>query len=91
MVNAVILMNVERSRLNEIAETLADVEGISEVYSVAGKYDLVAIARVKENEDLAGLVTKELVDFKGITKTETLIAFRAISRHDLEAMFSVGF
>lgn len=91
MVNAIILMNVERARIAEIAEQMAEVSGISEVYSVAGKYDLVAIVRVKENEDLADLVTSELIKFDAITKTETLIAFRAISRHDLDRMFAIGF
>lgn len=91
MVSSIILLNVERNSINEVADKLADLEGISEVYSVAGKYDLVAIVRVKTNQDLADLVTNEMIKFKAITKTETLIAFRAISRHDLEAMFSVGF
>lgn len=91
MVNAVILMNVERSSINEVADKLAEVDGISEVYSVAGKYDLIAIVRVKANEDLANLVTDHLIKFDAITQTETLIAFRVVSRHDLESMFSVGF
>ncbi len=87
MVTAFVLLNVERGRINAVAETLGDVPGIAEVYSVAGRYDLVAVLRVKTNEALADLVTKSIRDVAGITQTETLIAFRAYSRHDLEAMF----
>lgn len=91
MVNSIILINAERTKINDVADKLASMEGISEVYSVAGKYDLVAMVRVKTNDNLAELVTNELSKIDFITKTETLIAFRAISRHDLEAMFSFGF
>lgn len=91
MVSAIILLNVERHKINFVAENMAEIDGVSEVYSVAGKYDLVAVIRVKTNDDLADLVTNKLVTFDSITKTETLISFRAISRHDLEAMFSIGF
>ena len=91
MVNAIILLEIERNRINTVAEQMADLEGISEVYSVAGKYDLVAIVRVKNNDQLADLVTNQLSRIESIVKTETLIAFRVISRHDLEAMFGVGF
>ncbi len=87
MVTAFVLLNVERGRINAVAETLGDVPGIAEVYSVAGRYDLVAVLRVKTNEALADLVTKSIRDVAGITQTETLIAFRAYSRHDLEAIF----
>ncbi len=91
MVTAIILMNIERGRVREVAERLADLPGISEVYSVAGRYDLVATARVRNPEELADLVTSELLKVPGIGHTETLIAFRAYSRHDLEAAFSLGF
>jgi DNA-binding Lrp family transcriptional regulator len=90
MVNALILMNVKRDRIKEIAESLAGVDGISEVYSVAGRYDLVAVIRVHTNEELAELVTETIRSFEPITHTETLIAFRTYSRHDLEQMFSIG-
>lgn len=90
MVNALILMNVKRDRIKEIAEALAGVEGISEVYSVAGRYDLAAVIRVRTNEALAELVTETIRSFEPITHTETLIAFRTYSRHDLEQMFSLG-
>ena len=90
MVSAVILLNVERNQINEIAQKLADVPGISEVYSVSGGYDLVAIVRVKTNEELADLVTAKLLKVAGIRDTQTLISFRAYSRFDLEAAFSLG-
>jgi DNA-binding Lrp family transcriptional regulator len=90
MVTAIILINAERSKINKVAEQLAAMDGISEVYSVGGKYDLVAIARVTSNEDLADLVTEKMVSIDSILKSETMLAFKAFSRHDLEAMFSVG-
>ena len=90
MVSAVVLLNAERGRINEVAETLAEMAGVSEVYSVGGRYDLVAVIRVKENDDLAELVTNNMLKVEGIADSETLIAFRVFSRHDLESMFSVG-
>ncbi len=90
MVTSIILINAERNKINEIAEQLQELEGISEVYSVSGNFDLVAIIRVRTNEDLADLVTKKMLTISGITKTETMLAFQAFSRHDLDAMFAVG-
>jgi DNA-binding Lrp family transcriptional regulator len=90
MVTAIVLLNVARARVVEVAEKLAAMEGISEVYSVAGRFDLVAIARVKTNEDLADIVTTRMHRIDGIESTETLIAFRAYSRLDLEGVFSIG-
>jgi DNA-binding Lrp family transcriptional regulator len=89
MVTAIILINVERHKVNEIAEQLASMREISEVYSVSGHYDLIAIARVETNDSLAELVTNHLLKIDGIEKTETVLAFKAYSRHDLEAMFTV--
>jgi DNA-binding Lrp family transcriptional regulator len=90
MVTSIILMSVERSKINEVAELLEGMPGISEVYSVSGNYDLVAIVRVATNEELAQLVTQKMHAIKEIQKTETMLAFKAYSKHDLEAMFSVG-
>jgi DNA-binding Lrp family transcriptional regulator len=90
MVTSIILLNVERTKINEVAEILAGMKGISEVYSVSGNYDLVAIVRVHSNEELADLVTQHLLKINSILKTETMLAFQAFSRHDLEAMFSIG-
>ena len=90
MVTSIILLNVERSKINEAAEKLAEMEGISEAYSVSGRYDIIAIARVKSNDDLADLVTNKLIKIESIIKTETMLSFRAYSRHDLESMFGIG-
>ncbi len=90
MVTAIVLMNVERQKVNDVAQALANLPGISEVYSVGGRYDLVAIIRVPSNEAMADMVTHELVKVDGIVNTETLLAFKAHSRHDLERMFSIG-
>ena len=90
MVTSIILMNVERALVNDVAEQLADRSEISDVYSVSGSYDLVAIVRVPRNDDLAKLVTDDLTQVDGITHTETMLAFRAYSRHDLEEMFAIG-
>jgi DNA-binding Lrp family transcriptional regulator len=90
MVSAVILMVVEKSKINEVAESLVEMPGITEVYSVAGQYDLVAIARVQDNEGIATAVTNRMLKIEGIVRTETLIAFRAYSRYNLERMFSIG-
>ncbi|NQT82380.1 Lrp/AsnC ligand binding domain-containing protein [bacterium] len=90
MVTAIILINTARDMINETAEKLVELDGVSEVYSVAGAYDLVAIIRVRENDHLAELVTDEMLKIEGIEETMTLIAFKAYSRHDLERMFSIG-
>ena len=90
MVTAVILMNVERPRLRTVADDLLAVEGIAEVYSVAGPYDLIAIARVKQHEELNDLVTDRVAALEGILSTETLIAFRAFSKKDLGMLWDIG-
>ncbi|MCA9757211.1 MAG: Lrp/AsnC ligand binding domain-containing protein [Candidatus Eisenbacteria bacterium] len=90
MVTAIVLLNVEHSKVNDVAEKLAAMDGISEVYSVGGRFDLVALIRVAANEDLADLVTNHMRSLPGIEDTETMIAFRAYSKHDLESMFSIG-
>lgn len=90
MITAITLIRTERDQVNEVAERLVDIDGIAEVYSVSGEYDLVAMIRVADNEDLASVVTEHMRKVDGIVRTETLIAFRAYSRHDLDAMFSIG-
>lgn len=90
MVTAIILIKTARGTINDVAAQLAEMEGVSEVYSVSGKYDLVAIVRVPSNDALADLVTKKMLGIASIVKSETMLAFKAYSRHDLEAMFSVG-
>ena len=90
MVTAIILLNVQNGRINEVAQTLVQFDGVSEVYSVAGQVDLVAIVRCSGEEQIASLVTEKMLTAEGIISSETLIAFRAFSQHDLERMFSVG-
>jgi DNA-binding Lrp family transcriptional regulator len=90
MVSSVVLLTVERGKVNEVAEKMAAMDGVSEVYSVGGRYDLVAIIRVENNDALAELVTNQMHRVGDITNSETLIAFRVFSRHDLESMFSIG-
>jgi len=90
VVTAVVLLNIERDKINEVAQQLVAIEAISEVYSVAGQYDLIAIVRAKDNDDLAAVVTGDLLKLPGVQRSETLIAFRVLSRHDLDRMFSIG-
>ncbi len=90
MVSAVILLVVEKNKINEVAGQLVELPGITEVYSVAGQYDLVAIARVASNEQIAEAVTHQMLKIEGIIRSETLMAFRAFSRYNLERMFSIG-
>ncbi len=90
MVSSIVLLKIERSKINEVAEKLISIHGISEVFSVAGRYDLVAILRVQTNEVLADTVTTAMLQVDGIIESETLIAFKVFSQHDLEAMFSIG-
>jgi DNA-binding Lrp family transcriptional regulator len=91
MITAIVLIHADRRMINETAQELINMDGVSEVYSVAGQWDLVAVARVKNNELLAEIVTNHMLRLPGILKTETLIAFRAFSRYDLEKLFSIGF
>jgi len=90
MITAIVMLKVARDRIPQVAEELADLKGISEVFSVSGRYDLVAIIRAESNDELADLVTGHLLKVDGITDSETLIAFKVYSRHDLDTMFSVG-
>ena len=84
------MLKTHRGLINEVAAQLAELNGISEVFSVGGRYDLVAILRVRDNETMADLVTEHMLKVDGIAESETLLAFRAFSRHDLESMFSLG-
>lgn len=90
MVTAFILINVERPRLKNIADDLLAIDGIAEVYSVAGPFDMIAIVRVKEHEQLSDLVTEKIGALEGINDTETLIAFRAFSKKDLGMLWDIG-
>lgn len=90
MVTAIVLMNITRGKVGTMATTLAEIEGISEVYSVGGRFDLVAIIRVASNEAMAALVTETLAQLDDIVDTETLLAFQSFSKHDLDSMFAIG-
>jgi DNA-binding Lrp family transcriptional regulator len=87
MVTAIVLLKVAKTRMNSLAEELAGIKEVSEVFSVTGRYDLVAILRVATNDDLAQCITDRMLKLEGIEKTYTMLAFKAYSKHDLEAMF----
>jgi DNA-binding Lrp family transcriptional regulator len=90
MVTAIVLMNIERAKIEAVAQRLLEIDGVAEVFSVAGQYDLVALLRAPTNEQLATAITGHLRAIPHITRTETLMAFKAYSRDDLGAMFSIG-
>jgi DNA-binding Lrp family transcriptional regulator len=90
-VHAVVLIQCDIDEISEAAEAIADLGGVSEVYSVAGEFDLVAIVRVNEHDDLAKVIPGGISKVEGVERTETLIAFQVYSKHDLERMFSIGF
>jgi DNA-binding Lrp family transcriptional regulator len=90
MVSAVVLLSVDHDQIGEVAEAVTEMDGVSAVYSVAGRYDLVAVVRVKTNEDLADLIPGRILKNPRIKSAETLIAFRVYSRKDVDAAFSLG-
>ncbi|MBK7251435.1 MAG: Lrp/AsnC ligand binding domain-containing protein [Gammaproteobacteria bacterium] len=90
MVTAIVLITAQADRVPELAKALVEVKGVSEVFSVAGRWDLVAIVRVGSNEDLATVVSDRIRKLPGIVASETLIAFRAYSQRELEAAFALG-
>ncbi|MFL5893911.1 MAG: Lrp/AsnC family transcriptional regulator [Thermoleophilaceae bacterium] len=90
MTHAVVLVRAEREVLGTLGGRLAEIDGVSEAYSVTGDWDFVAIVRVQDPEQLAKVVTESLAQLPGIARTYTMTAFRAYSEHDLAAMFSIG-
>ena len=90
MVTAFVLIKAETSRIPELAESIAEMRGVDEVFSVAGRYDLIAIVKVVRNEDLAEVISDRMRHLEGIVETETMIAFRAYSKKELEAGFELG-
>jgi DNA-binding Lrp family transcriptional regulator len=90
MITAIVFVNAEVARIPEVAEAIAALEGVSEVYSVTGQIDLIAMVRVDRHEGIAEVVADRINKVPGVTATETHIAFRTYSRHDLEAAFSLG-
>jgi len=91
MVHAVVLVQCEIDEIPEAAQQIAEIDGVSEVYSVAGEFDLVAVVRVANHDDLAAVIPGGIARVDGVVRTETLIAFQVYSKHDLEQMFSIGF
>lgn len=90
MITAIVLVSTEVDRIPEVAQAIADIPGVSEVYSVTGDTDLVAMVRVREHDQLAEVIAGTLNKVPGVLGTQTHIAFRAYSRHDLEAAFALG-
>ncbi|HJQ42769.1 MAG TPA: Lrp/AsnC ligand binding domain-containing protein [Jatrophihabitantaceae bacterium] len=90
MITAIVMISVEADKIPEVAQAIADVDGVSEVYSVAGDVDLIAVVRVREFEQIAEVIAGNLSKVPGVLATDTHIAFRAYSRHDLDATFSIG-
>jgi DNA-binding Lrp family transcriptional regulator len=90
MTHAIVLIQAEASALGSLGGELAGIEGVAEAYSVTGEWDFVAILRLREQDQLAQVVTGRLSQLSGVRRTQTMVAFEAYSRHDLEALFSVG-
>ncbi len=90
MITAIVFVKADVARIPEVAEAIAAIEGVSEVYSVTGQIDLIAMVRVSDHDDVARVVADQLNKVAGVEETETHIAFRAYSQHDLESAFSLG-
>jgi DNA-binding Lrp family transcriptional regulator len=90
MITALVLMNVRRAAINATAQKLLAIPGVAEVYSVTGEYDLVAVLRLARYEDLADVVTTRMVAIESIERTQTMMAFKAYSREDLEQAWDIG-
>ena len=90
MVSAVVLINVDRGQVNETAQSLLEIEGVAEVYSVTGDYDLVALLRLQHYDDLSNVVTDHMVKIPSIKKTNTLMAFQCFSREDMQQAWDIG-
>lgn len=90
MITAIVLIQAEVDRIPEVAAAIADLDGVSEVYSVTGDVDLVAMVRVREHDSLADVIADRLNKVDGVLGTQTHISFRAYSRHDLESAFALG-
>lgn len=90
MITAIVLIDTDAARIPEVAQALSGVPGVSEVYSVTGDVDLVAVVRVRQHENLADVIADHVSKVEGVLRTQTYIAFRTYSKHDLEAAFSIG-
>ena len=90
MTHAIVLIEAERDGMPTLGGALAELEGVGAAYSVTGEWDFVAIVHVSQHEQLAEVVTHGIAKLPGVARTQTMVAFEAFSRHDLEALFSVG-
>jgi len=90
MLTAIVLIDSDASRIPEVAAAIADIPGVSEVYSVTGEVDLIAMVRVREHDDLADVIADKVSKIDGVIRTQTYIAFRTYSQHDLEQAFALG-
>ncbi len=90
MISALVLVNADRRSIPETAQALLAIDGVAEVFSVTGAYDLVAILRLRDYEQLAEAVTERMAGIDAITHTETMLAFRCYSRADMEQAFNIG-
>jgi len=90
MINAIILIHAERTKINLVAEQLVSLPGITDVYSVSGRFDLVAVIRLPHAEELAELMTEKVIKVEGITHTESMVAFKTFSKSDMANMFELG-
>ena len=91
MITAIVMIDAATDSIPEVASSIADLDGVSEVYSTAGEVDLIAIVRVPHFDDVAEVIAGRISKTKGVLNTESHIAFRAYSKHDLDAAFSIGF
>jgi len=90
MITAIVFVEADVARIPEVAEQIASLDSVSEVYSVTGEIDLVAMVRVREHQEVADVVADRLNKIEGVLRTQTHIAFRTFSKHDLEAAFALG-
>jgi DNA-binding Lrp family transcriptional regulator len=88
--HAIVLIEAARDAMSTLGGVLADIDGVREAYSVTGEWDFVAVVQVRRHQDLADVVTARIAQIDGIVRTQTMVAFEAFSKHDLEAMFSIG-
>ncbi|MBO3084168.1 Lrp/AsnC family transcriptional regulator [Cellulomonas fengjieae] len=90
MLTAIVLIDADAAKIPEVAAAIADLAGVSEVYSVTGEVDLIAMVRVREHDDLADVIADKVSKIDGVIRTQTYIAFRTYSQHDLEQAFALG-
>ncbi|GAB3495811.1 Lrp/AsnC family transcriptional regulator [Nocardiopsis coralliicola] len=90
MITAIVMIKTDVDRIPEVAEAIAAVEGVSEVYSVTGGVDLIALVRVRRHDELADVIPGRINKIDGVQTSDTHIAFNAYSQHDLETAFSIG-